>query len=769
MKLPLSFRLLAALALAVATSLWLVQPSSPAAASADPSFFSAERAQAKVRVIAREAHFIGTPQNAAVRDYLLGELRALGLEPQVQTGFSVMRSARRQHQMWAGLPSNIVVRVPGQASEHGTRKALLLAAHYDSVQHGPGGADDAASVAAILETLRALRHGAPLLNDVVVLFTDGEEVGLLGARAFVAQHPWAKDVGLALNFEYRGNSGAMQMFETSAGNGKLIAGLARAVPHPVANSLNYEVYKRLPNDTDLTALKQGDLPGMNFAAIDGHVVYHTPLDTPEAMNLATLQHEGDTMLALVRHFGKQDLSQLDAPDAVYFDIAAQVLVHYPQSLALPLCIGLTLIMVALTVVARRRQAVRWERIGLAALAFALLLVVLAAMTYGVWQCVLWVHPQYRLMFMGTVYNGMWYELAFASLLLGAYAALTATAQRWLKPDEWQLGVALVWLLGAWTTALWLPGVSWLLLWPVFFVALAHAAALRRPDTGADQRAWLACVGVLPATVLTVPLLHAVYVALGPNAGAVFALLAVLWLGLCSPVVRALGPWLAPGALAASALFLLGGAWTSGFDAEHPQPTSLYHFHDADNRQSYWVSDDVALNAWNQVFFKSAGTRVDTTALMGADMPRTQGGASARTAWLAPAPDLGQIAPQVSVVSDQTQGQRRSVTADIRSVRAAPQLWVALEGATVQGARVNGEPASEGVGEVWEFKASGMQDATLRFTWELSPDQPFTLRVKDRSFGWPGFQRAGLRPPEFIAKANLSSDSVFVQRTLGFPK
>ena len=71
----------------------------------------------------------------------------------------------------------------------------------------------------MLETLRALKSSPPLKNDTVFLFTDGEEVGLLGATAFVKEHPWAKDIGVALNFEARGSSGPSFMFETSDGNG----------------------------------------------------------------------------------------------------------------------------------------------------------------------------------------------------------------------------------------------------------------------------------------------------------------------------------------------------------------------------------------------------------------------------------------------------------------------------------------------------------------------------------------------------------------------
>jgi Zn-dependent M28 family amino/carboxypeptidase len=91
---------------------------------------------------------------------------------------------------------------------------VLLVAHYDGVGAGPAASDDGAGSAALLETMRALRaRKQPLAHDIMVLFTDGEEAGLLGAAAFVREHPWAKDVAVILNFEARGTSGRSFMFE----------------------------------------------------------------------------------------------------------------------------------------------------------------------------------------------------------------------------------------------------------------------------------------------------------------------------------------------------------------------------------------------------------------------------------------------------------------------------------------------------------------------------------------------------------------------------
>src|SRR5690606_5428236 len=114
-----------------------------------------------------------------------------------------------------------------------------------SAETSPGTADDGAALASMLEVLRILKQNGPYQNDLIFLFSDAEELGLLGSRAFVERHPWAKDCRLALNFEARGNKGVLLMFETSDRNARLIEHYARAAVQPVASSLMFSIYKKL--------------------------------------------------------------------------------------------------------------------------------------------------------------------------------------------------------------------------------------------------------------------------------------------------------------------------------------------------------------------------------------------------------------------------------------------------------------------------------------------------------------------------------------------
>lgn len=342
----------------------------PLPATAPAEQFSAARAALTLREITRAPHPVGTAEHARVRTYLLGEMQRLGLRPQVQqtTGVRSFAGSTR-----AATVFNLVAWRPG-TQPTGT---ILLMAHYDSAPVSHGAGDDGAGVAAILETLRALQ-GVPLRNDLVVLLSDAEEMGLLGAQAFAAEHPWARDVCLVLNVEGRGHTGPAYLFETSARNGRLIREVAAAAPDPVATSLAYEVYRRMPNDTDLSVFLRRDnpIPGLNFAFIGGATRYHTPWDDFEQLDRASLQHHGSWLLPLARQFGNTDLRLLDrVGNRVFFSVPGRRLLHYPESRAIPLALLGAMGVAVLIGAGLRRRALTRRGVARGAGAFLLALVV----------------------------------------------------------------------------------------------------------------------------------------------------------------------------------------------------------------------------------------------------------------------------------------------------------------------------------------------------------------------------------------------------------
>lgn len=270
-----------------------------------------------------------------MRNYIVSELEKLGLEPQLQEGYTISK--------WGGnlaKPINILARIKGTANT----KALMLLTHYDSNPHSAIGASDAGSgVVTILEGLRAfLADGKQPKNDIIIGITDAEELGLNGADLFVNQHHWAKDIGLVLNFEARGSGGPSYMLiETNGGNANLIKQFVAAHPKfPVANSLAYSIYKMLPNDTDLTVFRRdGNIEGFNFAFIDDHFDYHTKMDNYERLDRNTLEHQGSYIMPLLHHFSQANLDQVKSTeDYIYFNVPFFNTVIYPFSWIIPMLI-----------------------------------------------------------------------------------------------------------------------------------------------------------------------------------------------------------------------------------------------------------------------------------------------------------------------------------------------------------------------------------------------------------------------------------------------
>jgi hypothetical protein len=302
-------------------------PPAPRGQDAEDGFSAHRAVEVLERIFAsQEPHPIGSQANLEMRRRIVTELEAIGLEP------SIRREVGCSERLLAcGQVANIVARIPGSEGP----PAVLLATHYDSVAAGPGVADDGSGVAISIEIARTLLEERPR-RDVIILIDDGEEVGLLGAEAFVTSDPFAADVGVVVNLEARGTSGLSHLFETSDGNGWMIARAGSALPRPSASSLFYEIYRRLPNDTDLTVFRRSGIQGINFAFIGDPARYHTPSDRLEFLSHRTLQHHGDNALAAVRALADGPIEETG--NRVYFDLFGLTLLHWPEAWTLPLSI-----------------------------------------------------------------------------------------------------------------------------------------------------------------------------------------------------------------------------------------------------------------------------------------------------------------------------------------------------------------------------------------------------------------------------------------------
>jgi hypothetical protein len=308
-----------------------------------------------------------------------------------------------------------------------TGKAVLLNAHYDSTPVGPGAADDGIGVATLLEVAAQLKD-RPLKRPVILLFNEGEELGLVGARAFLSD-PLSQSVDSLINLEARGVRGPVNMFETSRPNAAPIAVFASAAKHPIANSLSTDVYRLLPNYTDVNSFSERGWLTLNLAPIGNETRYHSPGDDVATLNPATLQHMGDQTLALTQALAG-GTPAVGTGDRIFMDVAGRVLVTLPLVLGVLLLIGLLIGFAAL--VRMRGGLIRGA---------AVLLGTLAGPTALAWLA---------LALIGAVRHGMfwraaptWTHLAtYASVILVAVALLASIGKgaevRQLRPLFWLL-------------------------------------------------------------------------------------------------------------------------------------------------------------------------------------------------------------------------------------------------------------------------------------------------------------------------------------------
>lgn len=765
--------LLVILCLALVSYLAIRLQSPPAAVpeSAPASEFSSGRALKHLASIARKPHPLGTEEHALVREYILAQLTAAGLSPETQETLAVNPNVIPNR---AGNVRNVLARLKGTG---GGGKAILLASHYDSVAPGPGASDDGAAVAALLETLRALKTGAPLKNDVIFFFSDGEEGGLLGSRAFTSEHAWAKDVGLVLNFEARGHYGPSIMFETSGNNNWLIGEFARAAPHPVATSFAYEIYSRLPKDTDLSVFKDANLAGMNFAYINGVTHYHTALDNAQNLDERSLQHHGSYALALTRHFGNLDLNASQSGNAVYFDLFASTLIRYSEAWVIPCAILTTLLFLAVVFLAIRKKQLSFGR---AILSFVLLLVGLALNAVCVsliWMLVESLHPNYRQMHQGVTYNSGFYTLGFVFLTLALASAIFILLRKRLGFLNLALGALLLWLVAMWLTSLSMPGASYLFTWPLFFslLGLGYVVISTRQTTDAPAHSpatpLVLSLATIPALVLLVPAIYHISAALPLILSGAVMLLVLLVVGLLVPHLHLITSgrrWLLPAAsLLVTVILLVAGTLTSGFDKERPRPDNLFYGLDADAGKAVWASLDDAPDEWTAQFFPQPVTKSPVTEflpLITVDFMKTP-------APLAPLP-----APEATLLSDApTSNGGRTLRLRINTPRQAPFVSIYLNPKVeISSAQVNGKllPASaaSGVNETgWSLLYYAMPASGAELTLEVKAAQPVEMRVIDLSYGLPQAltQTMRARPDNIISTFFPFSDATLVSKSFKF--
>lgn len=555
--------------------------------------FSTDRALQHVKRISEKPHAVGFPAHQEVRNYIVAELQKLGLETQIQEGYTAGD--------WANYSKavNILARIKG--SDDG--KALLLLSHYDSSPHSSLGASDAGSgVATILEGIRAfLAQGNTPKNDIIILISDAEELGLNGADLFVNKHPWARETGLVLNFEARGSGGpGYMLLETNQGNATLINEFVKADPRfPVANSLAYSLYKMLPNDTDLTVFREdGDIEGFNFAFIDDHFDYHTQRDNYERLDRNTLAHQGSNLMPMLRHFSEADLNNLkSSKDLVYFNVPFFKMVTYPFTWIWPMFGLAVLAFIFLIVHGFRKKVLNSMDIAKGFLPLLTVLTLSGIIGYFAWPSLKWMYPYYQDILHGFTYNGHTYIIAFVFLSL---AICFWAYHRFRKIDAPNLLVTpiFLWLIICAAFSMYLKGA-------VFFIipVIASLAAFLVLINQKKPNPYLLVVLSLPAIWIFAPFIKMLPIGLGLKMMIGTTVLSALAFVLLLPLFAF---YKKKNRLAFLSFFLflafmVSAHFGSDFTKENAKQTSLAYILDTDNKAASWVTYEHVVSDWTGNF------------------------------------------------------------------------------------------------------------------------------------------------------------------------
>lgn len=692
------------------------------------SEFSTHRALTKVKAMTQKPHFVGSEDHEIVAHYVQQELQNLGLQTSFQEGFTMTEKGTLVKS------KNILAKIKGSNST----KSVLLLSHYDSAPHSfsKGASDDASGVATILEGVRAFLHTKTKhTNDIIILFSDAEELGLNGAALFVTQHNWTKEVGLAINFEARGSSGPSYMLmETTHGNSKMVEAFRKAeVQFPVSNSLMYSIYKMLPNDTDLTIFREkAGIQGFNFAFIDNHFNYHTMHDTYGNLSPKSLAHQGKYLVPMLHYFSNEDLSSLtSSEDNVYFTIPF-LFIDYPFSWIFPLLLLAFGLFFLFTFIGLGKQVLRMNEIMEGFIPFFGALLVSAFTVFVGWKIILAMYPQYTDILQGFTYNGHDYIYAFVSMTLGI--CFLFYKNKGNRNPEFNQSIApiFIWLLLNLLIAIKLKGAAFFIIPVIFSIIMLEYFVLTQKTNW-----FINCVLSIPALLILVPFIQMFPVGLGLKILFGSSILTVLTFSLLLPVFGSFYNkklW-ALFFFIISFVFFFKAHLHSKYDLEHPKPNSLVYILNGDSNKASWSTYDTHLDEWTKSYL---GENPKKATELNAEKLYSKYGSE--FTFMASAPVITVAKPTIAFVTDSVIRNRRYLKIVITPNRLVNRYDIFTENQTnLEGLKANGAPSldvksaiiSTQSNKVLSYYVVNNEPLTLEFS--IVADQKLNLNMVESSF------------------------------------
>lgn len=519
----------------ISTILGIVALYTPKEKEIGTNEFSAIEAKTHIKEIAKKPHSIYDDEALAeVREYILEELEELGLESKVFNYKDIEDRNGKVVEL-----NNIYTKIDGKNGEDG--QYILLATHYDSSpkkrdgeEAGSLGAADAGyGISTILEILRIIKEeDKPLENGIKILITDGEEMGLLGAKEEMNKNfSLYENVSYVVNIEARGVKGPALMFETSANNKKVID-LYKEANLPVTYSLAADIYSKMPNGSDFTEFKNKGLQGINFAVLNSLDYYHTPRDNYDNVSNRSLQHYGEQILPVVKEFiytekyGQKDYFD-SKESAIFFTFLPNIFINYTTTIGIVLAVLAIVAVIIVTRLSKKRikdiakWTSIWTGIGLLAAIVGVAISCCISLITGI---------AFKITYMPKVPAD---ELITIITILIVLVLVSIVLKRSKSENK-----EVVLFGGLWFNAILLvifmivlPGGSYLFLWPILLTIISLVIGKK------IKNKLLLLIPTVITIIMYVPVIYNIYIALTIGALAVVLLLVVMGISIVASAIN----------------------------------------------------------------------------------------------------------------------------------------------------------------------------------------------------------------------------------------
>jgi putative pyoverdin transport system ATP-binding/permease protein len=561
--------------------------------------FSAERAFNHVQEIARKMHPVGTAENENVRNYILAVAQQLGLQSEIVEAETLEKI---RDEIKGGTTKNILVKIPGTEGNH----KIAFSSHYDSTPYSYGAADNGAAVGMMLETMRVIKTEKPLKNDLLFIFTDGEEETMLGGRGLRDSTGLYREIDLIFNFEARGTSGPSIMFETSSDNNWLIQNLSESGANILATSVSADLYELMPNLTDFTIFKENNLNGLNFAFIGNGDKYHSLLDNTENLSIESILYQGNCSLSLARHFGNLNVFKNNTGNSVYFSLPG-FFVNYSESWVLPgtlFSLGL-LAVVIFWGIKKKRLSGKGIILGFLSFIAILFISLILSLIIGFFA---------KLIFLSlggkadeAKYTADYIVYGGALLAVGLHYVFCSGLWRKIYNLNLTVGILTGWCLILFAAVFLFPGGSYLFFWSVLGGLIACLILIFRKSPSITKlfEFTVMLLFSIPAILVIFPLIYLLSEAFGENSlSGVMVLITLLMtsmatLGLVIPnsMKKSI-----PAVFGLAALiFLIAGILPRNNTKQTPAYKNLFFAQNNNTRKAVWASADGNINEWTIQF------------------------------------------------------------------------------------------------------------------------------------------------------------------------